>query len=169
MHHLLLSPSISSLTLPPLSHHLSFLHHFLSLTVEFLISFSCLSLSVWIGSHLSLAHHSHLPILFSYDAGFRTYFLDAVRGLGPSSSRGMFINSCFVHCQSEDQRTWLWPNSTTLAFTVRLSLSLSLCRTRIFIFLLSTRHSRSLPLSLSPLFFLFLLLYHHHHHHHHHH
>ncbi|CAA6659186.1 unnamed protein product [Spirodela intermedia] len=48
---------------------------------------------------------------------FRTYFLEAVGGLGSSSSRGMFINSCFVHCQSEDQRTWLWQDSPTLHST----------------------------------------------------
>ena len=58
-------------------------------------------------------------------AGFRGYFLEAVKALGSSSSRGMFISSCFIHCQSEDQRTWLWQDSTTLASTVSLSLSLS--------------------------------------------
>ncbi|MQL87651.1 hypothetical protein Taro_020199 [Colocasia esculenta] len=48
---------------------------------------------------------------------FRTYFLQAIEGLGSSSSRGLFINSCFVHCQSEDQRTWLWQDSTVLGST----------------------------------------------------
>ncbi|XP_031093459.1 pectin acetylesterase 9-like [Ipomoea triloba] len=38
---------------------------------------------------------------------FRTYMLGALREFNSDSGRGgMFINSCFAHCQSEIQETW---------------------------------------------------------------
>ncbi|URD95151.1 Pectinacetylesterase [Musa troglodytarum] len=46
--------------------------------------------------------------------GFRLEFLNAVTGLGTPSSRGLFINSCYAHCQSEMQETWFLPNSPML-------------------------------------------------------
>ncbi|XP_058086942.1 pectin acetylesterase 8-like [Magnolia sinica] len=46
--------------------------------------------------------------------GFRLEFLSALTGLGTSSSRGMFINSCYAHCQSEMQETWLRDDSPVL-------------------------------------------------------
>lgn len=45
---------------------------------------------------------------------FRTGFLSALTGLGSSSSRGMFIDSCYAHCQSEMQETWLRNDSPVL-------------------------------------------------------
>ncbi|XP_038986470.1 long chain base biosynthesis protein 2a-like [Phoenix dactylifera] len=45
---------------------------------------------------------------------FRTQFLNALAGFGSSSSTGMFINSCYAHCQSEMQETWLSSNSPVL-------------------------------------------------------
>lgn len=45
---------------------------------------------------------------------FRLKFLNALDGLGPSSSRGFFINSCYAHCQSEMQETWLRSDSPVL-------------------------------------------------------
>ncbi|KAL5724771.1 [Wnt protein] O-palmitoleoyl-L-serine hydrolase [Ranunculus cassubicifolius] len=44
--------------------------------------------------------------------GFRSEFLNALTGLG--NSRSMFINSCYAHCQSEVQETWLTPDSPVL-------------------------------------------------------
>ncbi|KAG6426516.1 hypothetical protein SASPL_110741 [Salvia splendens] len=39
--------------------------------------------------------------------GFRRYMLETLRPFYMNStSRGMFINSCFAHCQSESQDTW---------------------------------------------------------------
>ncbi|KAJ4960541.1 hypothetical protein NE237_020451 [Protea cynaroides] len=46
--------------------------------------------------------------------GFRVEFLSALSSLGSSSSRGMFINSCYAHCQSEMQETWLRADSPVL-------------------------------------------------------
>ncbi|XP_064977222.1 pectin acetylesterase 8-like isoform X3 [Musa acuminata AAA Group] len=46
--------------------------------------------------------------------GFRSEFLNAVAALGNSSARGMFINSCYAHCQSGSQDTWLAADSPAL-------------------------------------------------------
>ncbi|KAL3834415.1 hypothetical protein ACJIZ3_009151 [Penstemon smallii] len=44
--------------------------------------------------------------------GFRKYMLETLHFFLTNSTRGgMFINSCFAHCQSEDQGTWLAPDS----------------------------------------------------------
>lgn len=41
--------------------------------------------------------------------------LSALRLFHEYSSRGgMFINSCFAHCQSESQDTWFAPDSPTI-------------------------------------------------------
>ncbi|KAL6980023.1 Pectin acetylesterase 8, partial [Sarracenia purpurea var. burkii] len=46
---------------------------------------------------------------------FRVAFLSALTGLGgSSSSKGMFINSCYAHCQTEMQETWLRDDSPVL-------------------------------------------------------
>ncbi|KAL2348777.1 hypothetical protein Fmac_002777 [Flemingia macrophylla] len=49
--------------------------------------------------------------------GFRTEFLRALTVLGNSSSKGMFIDSCYTHCQTEMQETWLRSDSPMLAKT----------------------------------------------------
>lgn len=44
--------------------------------------------------------------------GFRKYMLETLRPFFVNSTRGgMFINSCFAHCQSELQDTWFAPDS----------------------------------------------------------
>ncbi|XP_035543364.1 pectin acetylesterase 8-like [Juglans regia] len=48
---------------------------------------------------------------------FRMQFLSALNGLGTSSSRGLFIDSCYAHCQTEMQETWLRDDSPLLART----------------------------------------------------
>ncbi|KAJ3673827.1 hypothetical protein LUZ60_005819 [Juncus effusus] len=49
--------------------------------------------------------------------GFRDRFVKAIDEMGKSISRGLFINSCFCHCQSESQETWLASRSPMLANT----------------------------------------------------
>ena len=50
----------------------------------------------------------HIYIL----SGFRRYMLETLQPFYTNStSGGMFINSCFAHCQSELQDTWLAPDS----------------------------------------------------------
>ncbi|MCH93895.1 protein notum-like [Trifolium medium] len=51
--------------------------------------------------------------------GFRTQFLRALTVLGNSPSKGMFIDSCYAHCQTETQETWFLSDSPLLAKTVR--------------------------------------------------
>ncbi|KAH9319621.1 hypothetical protein KI387_021390, partial [Taxus chinensis] len=50
--------------------------------------------------------------------GFRMKMLTALRGFSASRVGGMFINSCFAHCQSERQDTWFAPNSPRLKKTI---------------------------------------------------
>ncbi|KAF9626752.1 hypothetical protein IFM89_038970 [Coptis chinensis] len=54
------------------------------------------------------------PTQLSTMQGYRLEFLNALTGLGSSASRGMFINSCYAHCQSEMQETWLRDDSPIL-------------------------------------------------------
>ncbi|XP_021855903.2 pectin acetylesterase 8 [Spinacia oleracea] len=46
--------------------------------------------------------------------GFRQDFLAALSSLGNSASRGWYINSCYSHCQSGTQETWLRNDSPLL-------------------------------------------------------
>ncbi|XP_008807933.1 pectin acetylesterase 12 [Phoenix dactylifera] len=46
--------------------------------------------------------------------GFRNQMLDATKGFSNSKQNGLFINSCFAHCQSEKQDTWYGDNSPTI-------------------------------------------------------
>ncbi|XP_055819846.1 pectin acetylesterase 8-like [Solanum dulcamara] len=48
---------------------------------------------------------------------FRAEFLKALNSLGPSSSRGYYINSCYAHCQTGTQETWLRDDSPVLSGT----------------------------------------------------
>uniref|UniRef100_A0A7N2N1N6 Pectin acetylesterase n=1 Tax=Quercus lobata TaxID=97700 RepID=A0A7N2N1N6_QUELO len=49
--------------------------------------------------------------------GFRLDFLKALENTGNSSSKGLFIDSCYDHCQTELQETWLFDDSPLLAKT----------------------------------------------------
>ncbi|XP_058083117.1 pectin acetylesterase 9 isoform X2 [Magnolia sinica] len=46
--------------------------------------------------------------------GFRHQMLATLRLFEQSRVEGMFINSCFAHCQSESQDTWFAPDSPTV-------------------------------------------------------
>ncbi|KAK1566668.1 hypothetical protein Q3G72_002600 [Acer saccharum] len=48
---------------------------------------------------------------------FRLQFLNAVSELGSSTSRGLFIDSCYSHCQTGLQETWLSADSPVLGNT----------------------------------------------------
>ncbi|GAB2272894.1 Pectin acetylesterase 8 [Dionaea muscipula] len=45
---------------------------------------------------------------------FRLEFLATLTGLRRSPARGLFINSCYAHCQSEMQETWFAADSPVL-------------------------------------------------------
>ncbi|XP_047320291.1 pectin acetylesterase 8-like [Impatiens glandulifera] len=46
---------------------------------------------------------------------FRSDFINALENVKKSEYNGLFINSCFVHCQTEVQEIWTGPNSSKLA------------------------------------------------------
>ena len=55
---------------------------------------------------------------------YRTQFLKAVNtGLGSSSTRGLWIDSCYAHCQSGSVSTWLNDKSPEVGDTVMTSIS----------------------------------------------
>jgi hypothetical protein len=58
---------------------------------------------------------------------FRLQFLSAVNGLRASSSKGLFVDSCYAHCQTEMQETWLRTDSPLLDRTVRWTFLFSIC------------------------------------------
>ncbi|KAJ8623587.1 hypothetical protein MRB53_032116 [Persea americana] len=51
------------------------------------------------------------PSQIQFFQGFRNEMLNSVRGFSVSRQNGLFINSCFAHCQSERQDTWFGNNS----------------------------------------------------------
>ncbi|GJN33215.1 hypothetical protein PR202_gb21788 [Eleusine coracana subsp. coracana] len=60
--------------------------------------------------------------------GFRNQMLNAVSGFSASRQNGVFINSCFAHCQSERQDTWYANNSPRLGNKADVASSLFLMR-----------------------------------------
>lgn len=52
--------------------------------------------------------------LFGILIGFRVEMINALRVIQKSASGGMFINSCYAHCQTGMLDTWLVDDSTRL-------------------------------------------------------
>lgn len=46
--------------------------------------------------------------------------LNAIRGFSMSRQNGLFINSCFAHCQTERQDTWFADDSPLIGTKVRM-------------------------------------------------
>ncbi|XP_028197045.1 pectin acetylesterase 5-like [Glycine soja] len=55
--------------------------------------------------------------------GFRNQMLNAIKGFSRSPQNGLFINSCFAHCQSERQDTWFADNSPVIGNKVQMKQS----------------------------------------------
>ncbi|KAL4274395.1 hypothetical protein AHAS_Ahas20G0002900 [Arachis hypogaea] len=49
--------------------------------------------------------------------GFREDFIKALSGVQNSPSKGMFIDSCYIHCQTEMQESWFKTDAPQLANT----------------------------------------------------
>ncbi|KAF5739950.1 Pectinacetylesterase family protein [Tripterygium wilfordii] len=49
-----------------------------------------------------------------YLQGFRNQMLNAIKGFSMSRQNGLFINSCFAHCQTERQDTWFADDSPVI-------------------------------------------------------
>lgn len=95
-------------------------------------------------------------ILFVWcQAGFRNQMLSAVEGVSTSMQNGLFINSCFAHCQTERQDTWLANDSPVIGNRVCLT---QLCCIqfnkicKVLFFVVSS--GNSLFFLVNPLFFL---------------
>lgn len=52
--------------------------------------------------------------LHMFCLAFRSEFMNTIKGLGFSISRGFYINSCYTHCQTEMQETWFGEDSPIL-------------------------------------------------------
>ncbi|KAL9259532.1 Pectin acetylesterase 8-like protein [Drosera capensis] len=66
----------------------------------------------WSICKIDMRHCSSTQLKTMQD--FRLEFLAALTGALRSPSTGMFINSCYAHCQSETQETWLGIDSPML-------------------------------------------------------
>lgn len=62
-------------------------------------------------------YNASLEFIFRFQVGI--FACIGREGLGCSSSRGLFINSCYVHCQSVTQETWLSNDSFVLGGKIR--------------------------------------------------
>ncbi|XP_016481028.1 pectin acetylesterase 12-like [Nicotiana tabacum] len=51
------------------------------------------------------------PSQIHFLQGFRIHMLNTIKRFAASRQNGLFINSCFAHCQSERQDTWFSDNS----------------------------------------------------------
>lgn len=51
------------------------------------------------------------PSQIHFLQGFRIHMLNSIKRFAASRQNGLFINSCFAHCQSERQDTWFSDNS----------------------------------------------------------
>uniref|UniRef100_A0A5B7AC58 Pectin acetylesterase n=1 Tax=Davidia involucrata TaxID=16924 RepID=A0A5B7AC58_DAVIN len=63
----------------------------------------------WHGCKLNHAHCSASQIQFLQ--GFRNHMLNVIKHFSMSQQNGLFINSCFAHCQTERQDTWFADDS----------------------------------------------------------
>ncbi|CAA3020812.1 pectin acetylesterase 12-like [Olea europaea subsp. europaea] len=66
----------------------------------------------WLNCKMNYARCSASQI--RYLQGFRAHMLNAVKGFYASRQNGLFINSCFAHCQSERQDTWFANDSPVI-------------------------------------------------------
>lgn len=67
----------------------------------------------WGACKMNHAHCSTSQIQFLQR--FRDYMVNVVKGFANSPKNGVFLNSCFAHCQSERQDTWFSDNSPLIA------------------------------------------------------
>ncbi|CAN6715282.1 unnamed protein product [Malus baccata var. baccata] len=61
-----------------------------------------------------LNHEKCTPSQINFLQGFRNQMLNAVKQFSLSEKNGLFINSCFAHCQSERQDTWFADDSPVI-------------------------------------------------------
>lgn len=50
----------------------------------------------------------------TFIAGFRNHMLNSLKSFTAYPQTGLFINSCFAHCQTERQDTWFADDSPVI-------------------------------------------------------
>uniref|UniRef100_A0A6N2MW52 Pectin acetylesterase n=1 Tax=Salix viminalis TaxID=40686 RepID=A0A6N2MW52_SALVM len=68
----------------------------------------------WNGCRKNYARCTESQI--SFLQGFRNQMLYAVKGFSRLKKNGLFINSCFAHCQTERQDTWFSPGDSRVCW-----------------------------------------------------
>ncbi|KAF8051619.1 hypothetical protein N665_1690s0001 [Sinapis alba] len=63
----------------------------------------------WSDCRFNIAKCNASQIKFLH--GFRTRMVNSISGFTKPSKNGVFINSCFIHCQTENHDTWYSKNS----------------------------------------------------------
>ncbi|XP_020263712.1 pectin acetylesterase 8-like isoform X2 [Asparagus officinalis] len=66
----------------------------------------------WNNCKFDIRHCSSIQLQIFQD--FRIKFLNVLSLVGNSSSKGIFINSCYNHCQTENQELWFGADSPVL-------------------------------------------------------
>lgn len=70
--------------------------------------------------------NSIIPLVESFhcllNTGFRNHMLNSIKDFSRSNKNGLFINSCFAHCQTERQDTWFSDNSPVIENKVSIEL-----------------------------------------------
>lgn len=61
--------------------------------------------------HVLISIFYFLPL---YEPDFRDQMLNVVKTFSKSNQNGVFLNSCFAHCQSETQDTWFADDSPNI-------------------------------------------------------
>lgn len=59
----------------------------------------------------TLNHGKCSSLQIQFLQGFRSQMLNVIKDFSKSNQNGLFINSCFAHCQSERQDTWFADDS----------------------------------------------------------
>ncbi|XP_050234192.1 pectin acetylesterase 8-like isoform X2 [Mercurialis annua] len=72
-------------------------------------------LGAWNACKFDISNCSSIQLKTMQD--FRMRFLSALYRTANSSSKGLYVDSCYAHCQTETQETWFMPNSPLLSKT----------------------------------------------------
>jgi len=80
--------------------------------------------NLWTSPFKASLYHSNRLIFYSR-TGFREQMLRVVKGFSMSRQNGLFINSCFAHCQTERQDTWFADDSPVIRKKVKPHSNLS--------------------------------------------
>lgn len=96
--------------------------YYYELVVLFVLHTVGSKFSIW--NHDVLRIYSMILLISLIVTEYRLQFLHTVPPVGSSTSRGMFLNSCYSHCQTELQETWLMNGSPMLFNKVIISTSI---------------------------------------------